>query len=405
MSTPSSADKRIAYLPGIAQHDRRFPNAIRIADTVYLSSQPIVPRVEAAPPHIQDQTHTAFSDFVGLLEAVGLRMSDLVKLHTFFVYEGDSSGATKYWERMTEVRLQYFANPGPAGTALHVKGAPAGERLIAIDGIARAEPARQRIMPAHAWDWSIPTPLSQGWRVGPVLYAGGQISADRRGKTVAPGDLTRQAINTMEFLRHVLVDGGAGFEDIVSLKIAYRHGGDARASRAALDEILQVVRPLLKPGQCTLTCLGIDLIYEGLLLEIDAMAVVGARSGARVTGVDRGWCGAPGFASASRAGALVQVGAIGSPEDATLEGQLRASLQRLDVTLREAAVNREDLIKLNVLYTGDARADVADYATIHRVLAELLPTPGPVVTIVRVAGLPQDRQRVQIDGVAIVGAG
>ena len=403
MSNPSLPDKRIAYLPAIAQQDRRFPNAIRIADTVYLSSQPIVPGVEAAPPRIQDQTHTAFSDFVALLETVGVHMSDLVKLHTFFVYEGDLTGATKYWEQMTEVRLQYFANPGPAGTALHVKGAPVGERLIAIDGIARANPSRQRIMPAHAWDWSIPTPLSQGWRVGPVVYAGGQISADRRGKTVAPGDLTQQAINTMEFLRHVLVDGGAGIEDIVSLKIAYRHSGDVRAARAALDEIVRVVRPMLQAGQCTLTCMGIDLIYEGLLLEIDAMAVAGARSEARVTRVDRGWCGVPGFASASRAGGLVHIGAIGAPEDATLEGQLRSSLQRLDATLREAAVNQENLVKLNVVFTSDAANEVSDYTAIHRVLAGSLPTPGPVVTIVRVAGLPQEKQRVQLDGVAIAG--
>jgi enamine deaminase RidA (YjgF/YER057c/UK114 family) len=332
-------------------------------------------------------------------------MSDLVKLHTFFVYDGDLTGATKYWEQMTDVRLQYFATPGPAGTALHVKGAPVGERLIAIDGIARADPSRQRIMPAHAWDWSIPTPLSQGWRVGPVVYAGGQISADRSGKTVAPGDLTQQTINTMEFLRHVLVDGGAGIEDIVSLKIAYRHGEDARAGRAALDEIVKVVGPMLRPGQCTLTCMGIDLIYEGLLLEIDAMAVVGARSEARATGVDRGWCGRSRFASALRAGGLVHIGAIGAPEDATLEGQLRSSLQRLDTVLREAAVDHEDLVKLNVVFTGDTGTETSDYATIHRVLAGSLPAPGPVVTIVRVAGLPQDGQRVQLDGVAIARAG
>jgi enamine deaminase RidA (YjgF/YER057c/UK114 family) len=45
--------------------------------------------------------------------------------------------------------------------------------------------------------------------------------------------------------------------------------------------------------------------------------------------------------------------------------------------------------------------DDADYRALHALLARHLPTPGPVVTIVRVAGLPRDGQRVQIDAVAV----
>jgi len=402
MSNPQPATRRLAYLPDIEPAARRFPNAIRIGDSVYASSQPIVPVVASAPPRIQDQTHKAFADFVGLLEAVGVHMSDLVKLHTFYVYQGDSSGATEYWERMTEVRLQYFANPGPAGTALRVRGAPTSQRLIAIDGIARAEPSRQRIMPVHAWDWSVPTPLSQGWRVGDVVYCGGQISADRHGRAVAADDLTQQVINTMEFLRHVLVDGSAGFEDIVNLKIGYQDRGDPVAARTGLAEILRVVRPLLKPGQCTLNCLGVDLLYEGLQLEIDAMALVGAASRRVVTGVDSPNAVAPGFATASCVDRLIHVGGLAATEDATsLEGQLRGSLRRLHTTLRDIRAGADDLVKLNVLFAGDDSDAVAEYATIHRMLSESLPTPGPVVTIVRVAGLPRAGQRVQLDGVAL----
>ena len=401
MSNPRPTARRLAYLPDIEPGARRFPNAIRIGDSVYASSQPIDPVVASAPPRIQDQTHKAFADFVGLLEAVGAHMSDLVKLHTFYVYEGDSSGTTEYWQRMTEVRLQYFANPGPAGTALRVKGAPTSQRLIAIDGIARADPSRQRIMPAHAWDWSMPTPLSQGWRVGDVVYCGGQISADRRGRAVAADDLTQQVINTMEFLRHVLVDGGAGFEDIVSLKIGYQYRGDPVPARAGLAEILRVVQPLLKPEQCTLNCLGVDLIYEGLQLEIDAMALVGAASRRVVTGVDNAGA-AHGFATASRVDGLVHIGGLAATENATdFEGQLRGSLRRLHTTLREIRAGADDLVKLNVLFASDDSDAAAEYATIHRVLAGSLPTPGPVVTIVRVAGLPGAGERVQLDGVAL----
>ena len=393
--------KRIAYLPSPDATKRRFPNALRIGDTIYLSSEPIDTSVATGSPDIQDQTHEAFSAFVALLEEVGARMSDLVKLHTFFVFDGEA-GATAYWERMTQVRLQYFANPGPCGTALRVKGAPTRGRLIAIDGVASVSPARQRIMPAQAWDWSMPTPLSQGWRVGSVIYAGGQISADRAGKTVAPDDLTQQAVNTMEFLRHVLKDGGATFEDVVSLKIAYQHRGDDVAARAVLDEILRVVRPLVPPGQSTLTCLGVDLLYEGLKLEIDAMAVLGDRAGETWAGRDEGWCGTHGFATACRVDNLIHVSGIGAPEEKSIDGQLRHSLERMQSTLRDMGASMDDLAKLNVLFASGDSDETADYATLRATLADNLPMPGPVVTLVRVAGLPQPGQRVQVDGVALI---
>jgi len=394
--------RQIAYLPQPDRSARRFPNAVRIGDTIYASSEPVDLADRSGSPDIENQTHEAFSAFVALLEDLGARMSDLVKLHTFFVFQGEA-GATAYWERMTQVRLQYFANPGPAGTALRVKGAPTRSRLIAIDGVASLSSERLRIMPAHAWDWSMPTPLSQGWRIGPVLYAGGQISADRRGRTVAPDDLTQQAANTMEFLRHVLADGGASFDDVVSLKIAYQHRGDDRVARAVLDEILRVVRPLLRPGQCTLTCLGVDLLYEGLKLEIDAMAVAGKEAQRVRAGREEGWCGTPGFATACRVDGLAYVGAIGAPEEAALDGQLQRSLERMQSALHEVGSGVDDLAKLNVLFVSTDASEQEDFRTIRARLDRQLPTPGPVVTLVRVAGLPQPGQRVQIDAVAVAG--
>jgi len=392
--------KRIAYLESLDPSARRFPNALRIGDTIFVSSEPLGPSIRSGSTDIQDQTHEAFLAFVELLARVDARMADLVKLHTFFVFDGEA-GATAYWERMTQVRLQYFANPGPAGTALRVKGAPTRGRLIAIDGLASVSSARQRIMPAHAWDWSIPTPFSQGWRIGPVLYAGGQISADRQGRTVAHDDLTQQASNTMEFLRHVLKDGEASFDDVVSLKIAYQHRGDDLATRAVLEEILRVVRPLIPAGRCTLTCLGVDLLYEGLKLEIDATAVLGdgaKRVHARSDGAS---CPVAGFATACRVDDLIYVGAVGAPEEGSLDGQLQRSLQRMQSSLHEVASSMDDVAKLNVLFATTDAGEDADYRTLQALLVQQLPTPGPVVTIVRVAGLPRNGQRVQVDAIAV----
>ncbi|HJU23004.1 MAG TPA: RidA family protein [Casimicrobiaceae bacterium] len=391
--------KRIAWLASTAPSARRFPNAIVVGDTIYVGSEQLGTAIPAAPPDIETQTHEAFSTFVALLEEVGTSMADLVKLHTYYVYDGEADRATAYWQRMTEVRLQYIANPGQAGTALRVKAAPVRGRLIAIDGVASVAPSRVRIMPAHAWDWSMPTPLSQGWRVGPIVYAGGQISADRAGKAVAPGDVVQQAINTMEFLRHVLVDGGASFHDIVALKIAYQHRGDDAIAHRVLDDILGVVKPLLEPSQCTLTCLGVDLLYEGLMLEIDAVAIAGEHETRRIPD-DRNACGAPGFASACRVDDLIHVGAIGNPDGSSIDAQLRVSIGELEASVRSLDSTLDDVVKLNVFYVSDDANDTSDCRRLYETLHELLPRPGPVLTLVRLVGLPTRGQRVQIDAIA-----
>ena len=48
---------------------------------------------------------------------------------------------------------------------------------------------RQRLMPQGHWGWSIPVPFSQGWRVGNLIFVGGQISADEHGRTIGVGDI------------------------------------------------------------------------------------------------------------------------------------------------------------------------------------------------------------------------
>src|SRR5215469_4490720 len=247
-----------------------FPNARRVGTTVYVGGQ-IAPEDHAASDdRIGPETHGVFQSLIARLEACGARMSDLMKLHTYYVYHGEGGAdVTQYWERMTDVRLKYLADPGPAATALRVKGLRTSSTLIGVDGIGDVNVERTRIMPAHAWDWSIPTPFSQGWLVGEKVYVGGQISADRKGRAIAPGDLIPQVRNTLGYIEHVLRDGGATWDDVVSIKIAYKCGDDEDVARETLKVIADEVKSYFPAEAPALVPLGVDLLYEGLLLEID----------------------------------------------------------------------------------------------------------------------------------------
>lgn len=381
-----------------------FPLAVRVDDTLYIGGQHPVSTVDAqsADAPIAVHTHGVFTGMVDTLKSAGLAMADLMKLHTYYVFEGKGPEVTEYWERMTDVRLRYLANPGPAATALRVSGCPTDQQLITVDGIASFDSNRERIMPAHAWDWSIPTPFSQGWRVGNKVYVGGQISADREGKAVAAGDAIEQTKNTLEYIRHVLLDAGSSWKDVVSLKVAYQHNGRDPEAKKLLDMILGVIRETLPMPGPALTCIGVDLLYEGLVLEIDAVAVINADRQDITASGSQSWVSVPGFAAATKVGKEVYVGGTSAPGGASLVVQTEAAMERVGRVLNSASDETADLVKLNVFYTGDSGTQARDSEEIARVIGEYLTEQRPVLSIVRLPGLPHDGQRVQIDAIAVV---
>lgn len=401
MGTVTSIARRHGVVYGGNSSLGEFPIALRVGDTLYMGSQHKPPKAGESED-IAARTHSAFSSMVATLSAAGLSMADLMKLHTYYVYEGEGTEVTKYWEGMTDVRLKYLADPGPAATALRVSASPTQKGLITIDGMASYAKDRQRLMPAHAWDWSIPTPFSQGWRVGNKVYVGGQISADRKGKAVAPWDVVEQTRNTLEFIRHVILEAGGTWEDLVALKIAYRHDGRDPEARKLLESILDIVRETLpKPGPA-LTCFGVDLLYEGLVLEIDGVAVIGAPRKDVADTSSRDWVSIPGFTGGTRVGDEIYIGGTAAPGAASLVAQTEAAMERVLRTLGAAEGRPEDLVKLNVYFKGDAANEANDLQQIVRIIGEYLPSNRPVLAVLRVPGLPHDGQSVQIDALAVV---
>ncbi len=88
------------------------------------------------------QTRNVFANIAGVLAEAGASWDDVVKLNTFYVYDGDEDGAQEFWEAMTAVRLEYLPDPGPAATAVRVPGLMYPELLIEAEVIACIDPAR-----------------------------------------------------------------------------------------------------------------------------------------------------------------------------------------------------------------------------------------------------------------------
>lgn len=379
-----------------------FPSAVKVGDTIFIGAQ-LAADTEVG---IEAQTADAFERLIGRIEAAGATMSDLLNLRTYYVYPGAGGrDVTEYWERMTKVRVRYLADPGPAATALRVGGVPGPDHLIGVDGIASTSADRQRIMPAHAWDWSMPVTLSQGWRVGDTIHVGGQISADRAGKALAPGAVAEQARNALEYIRHVLKDGGMDFGDVVHMRICFKHAGDRAAAGALLAQILEVVRATLPEPRPALNAFGVDLLYEGLGLEIDAVAKAGGKAPVAPPG-SGDWIGIEGFPPACVAGDELYAAGLSAPGAASLQAQVEATFDRLLATLSEGGFAPEDLARLTLFMVPQGRPEHAakERALVMDLARQYLPQPGPVVTLLSLSGLPHDGQRFQLDAVAVRGA-
>ena len=224
---------------------------------------------------IAAQTRNCFAGMAGVLAEAGASMDDLLRLNTYYRHAGAGAAVTAFWEALTRVRMEHLPNPGPAGTGLRVKDFSNEGELIQLEGIAHLGTERRRIMPAGHWDWSMPVPFSQGWRVGDVVFAGGQISADAAGRTVGAGDIATQTANVFESLIAVLREAGAEMSDVVKLNTYYQYDDGGASPTDYWEKMTEVRRRYFPPLGPAATAVRVDgYAFEGLLIEVEAIAVV-----------------------------------------------------------------------------------------------------------------------------------
>src|SRR5690606_12124499 len=87
---------------------------------------------------------------------------------------------------------------------------------------------KTRLMPEGLWDWPVPVPFSQGWRVGgdfDLIFVGGQISVDEHNNVIGEGDIEVQTRTVFENIGKVLREAGADYTDLVKFNTFYHFDG------------------------------------------------------------------------------------------------------------------------------------------------------------------------------------
>jgi enamine deaminase RidA (YjgF/YER057c/UK114 family) len=366
---------------------------------------------------IEVQTRTVSEYITRILREAGAEWKDVVKLNTYYDFTAHGDNLRKYWERMTTVRLEFLPNPGPVGTALRVGLAYPG-LLIEVDAIAvvdTPDTTRTRIMPPNHWDWPVRVPLSQGWRVGNLVFVGGQVSQDERGHVIGPGDIEVQTKTTFQNITRILREAGADWKDVVKLNTYYDFAGQGADLLHYWEKMTKVRLGFLPDPGPVGTAVRTGLAVSGLMIEADAIAVVDDGSpGHKRTRImpqrHWDWSIPVPLSQGWRIGNLVFVGGQAALDErgnvigpGDIEVQTRTVFEYVTRILREAGAEWKDVVKLNTYYDfdGDGEQLRKYWERMTTVRLEFLPDPGPVATAVR-SGLGAEGLMIEVDAVAIV---
>lgn len=120
--------------------------------------------------------------------------------------------------------------------------------------------------PAHTF--------SQGIKKGGLLQVSGQGPMDPATNTyIGEGDVRVQTRRTLENVKAILAAGGAGVDDVLMFRVYLTKREDFTAMNEVYGEFVEAN---VKSGQLPCrTTVFVDLPHEVMLVEIDALAVVG----------------------------------------------------------------------------------------------------------------------------------
>ena len=117
--------------PGAPEAIGTYSQAIRAADTVYLSGQiGLDPATMQMAEGVEGQTHRVFRNLAAVAAAAGLTLDHAVRMT---VYLTDLA----HFARVNEIMAQYVKEPYPARAAVGVAALPRGA-LVEIDAILYA---------------------------------------------------------------------------------------------------------------------------------------------------------------------------------------------------------------------------------------------------------------------------
>ena len=233
---------------------------------------------------------------------------------------------------------------------------------------------------------------------------------DPRRVAIAQDDIVTQIHNAYDGVARVLEAAGAAFEDLVRVNIFYRYDGPEEGIGAYTDQIHEVSAKYLKAPYPTGTTTRVNgLAYEGLLVEIEAIAALGGNNRPIELADAWQWPGPRPFSQGFVTGDLIFLsgqlsldgdGQVVDGDD--IAAQTENVFTGIRKVLNAAGADMADLVQLYTLYHCDTQRHVpgAYWEDMTRVRMRHLPSPGPVGTAIRVNGFAQEGLLIEVQAIA-----
>lgn len=114
-------------------------------------------------------------------------------------------------------------------------------------------------------------PYCHAQKVGDTIYISGAVSTDRNGEVVGRGDIRVQTRTVMDNIKKIIAHFGADLDDVVKMTVFICDWRDYRGYNEVYGEYFSYPYPARSTFQSTF------LAQPGLLIEIEGVAVVGAK--------------------------------------------------------------------------------------------------------------------------------
>ena len=266
-------EKTVASHQSLCPLPTPFSQAVRSGKMIFVSGQ--YPRLaEGTVYHQGDsvaQTRRIMEHVTALLGQFGASCRDVVKLNRWYA----GNVGIKDFEPAALACAGFFDEPGPAATGIPLPRHADPDVAIKISVVAMLGEdgtylSRRHVWPESLWDWHIHLPYKHGLACEEMIFLGGQVSLDKKGRALYPNDLPAQTHQAMQHIGTILNELGADYDDVCKITTVYQGDCGSETLHGNLSIRAGYFRD---PGPATTGIPLPALAYESMVIEIDTFAM------------------------------------------------------------------------------------------------------------------------------------